>query len=576
MTKSSKNRPDVPSRSASAADTRAGVARRRWWPVLLVLLAVVVAAGVLWARPLIGGGLGLGGGESAFPFFDAGSPEPEAAPAVEGMEPRPATITAGLVPVGDADPPADFFTEPDRPGPVNRGRLVSALRAAVAKGPSVRIGVHVRELSSGEMVYGYRSTETSLLASNTKLFTTGVALDSMGPGHFLETRLLARGRLDGDGVLHGDLAVVGGGDPTLSWRQTRDGDIYFVFRQWAQALRDRGVTEVDGHIYLDHGLFEDPIVHPDWDPRKRLRWYQVPVDSLAFHENTVDVYAEPASRPGLPAKTGLTPDVPTYGLSSTVSTASSWRGNRLLINRLGGSDEITAAGGVYVKASRVSMDIAIDDPVRFFGDALNAALAEEGMRVRGRRVPVEHLPGFSPWQEVAVHRTSLDEVLRITNHESQNLFAETLMKLVGAKACGAGSWVRGSQAVHELSESFGVPQAGLQLHDGSGLSRENQATPSQVTAFLTGMARQPYRDAYVATLPTGGEDGTSLRKRLDEAPYPRNFFAKTGTLTGVSTLSGYARGRSGRLYAFSVLNRGGVWQGRQVQDAVVRALVDRG
>ncbi len=522
---------------------------------------------------LVGNGLGRGG--SGFGLFQEDAPE-AAPPAVEGMEARPAAVTAGLVPVGDADPPEDFFTEPARPGPVNRGRLVSALRAAVAKGPSVRIGVHVRELESGDMVYGYRSTETSLLASNTKLFTTGVALDSLGPGHFLETRLLARGRLGDDGVLHGDLAVVGGGDPTLSWRQTRDGDIYAAFRLWAQALRDRGVTEVDGHIYLDHGLFEDPNVHPDWDPRKRLRWYQVPVDALAFHENTVDVYAEPAPRPGLPAKTGLTPDVTTYDLSSTVLTAPSWRGNRLLINRLGGSDVITAAGGVYVNANRVAMDIAVDDPVRFFGDALDAAFAEEGMRVRGRRVPVDQLPGFAPWQEVAVHRTPLYEVLRITNHESQNLFAETLMKLVGAKACGAGSWVRGSQAMHELSERFGVSQDGLQLHDGSGLSRQNQAMPQQVTAFLAGMAQHPHRDVYLATLPTGGEDGTSLHERLDDAPYPGNFFAKTGTLTGVSTLSGYARGRSGRLYAFSVLNRGGVWQGRQVQDAVVRALVDRG
>ena len=170
----------------------------------------------------------------------------------------------------------------------------------------------------------------------------------------------------------------------------------------------------------------------------------------------------------------------------------------------------------------------------------------------------------------------LFDVLQITNHESQNLFAETLFKLVGAARCGAGSWPRGSDAVTELARSFGVEGDGFTLHDGSGLSRQNEATPRQVTAFLAGIARQPYRDAFVASLPTGGEAGTSLHKRLKEPSYSRHFFAKTGTLTGVSTLSGYARGRSGRVYAFSVLTRGGVWQGRQVQDAVVRALVDHG
>jgi D-alanyl-D-alanine carboxypeptidase/D-alanyl-D-alanine-endopeptidase (penicillin-binding protein 4) len=170
----------------------------------------------------------------------------------------------------------------------------------------------------------------------------------------------------------------------------------------------------------------------------------------------------------------------------------------------------------------------------------------------------------------------LYDVVEITNHESQNLFAETLLKLVGARRCGAGSWPRGSQAVTELARSLGVEGDGLTLHDGSGLSRENRSTPRQMTAFLAGMARQPVRDAFVASMPTGGEQGTSLEKRLEDPPYPSSFYAKTGTLTGVSTLSGYARGSSGRLYAFSVLTRGGVWGGRQVQDAVVRALVDHG
>lgn len=537
--------------------------------------------GVLWARPLVDIGLENVGGEGAFAFLVPSPPEPP--PAVEGMEPVPPALTAGLLPVGDAEPPAWFFTEPEPESLrwVDGDRLLAALRAAAGKGNKVSVGIHVRELGANgrededDTVYGYQSQQPSLLASNTKLFTTGVALDTFGPGHFLETRLLARGRLDEAGVLHGDLGVIGGGDPTLSWRQTEDGDIYAAFRGWARALRERGVYEVAGSLYLDHGLFEDPIVHPDWDPAKRMRWYQVPVDSLAFHENTVDISAEPGPRAGLPARVAMTPNVPTYHLASTVLTSPTWRGNKLIVNRLG-SEEITASGGVYLKANKVSIDVSVDDPVRFFGDALNAAFEEEGLRIRGRRIAVESLPGFAPWQPVAVHRTPLYDVLQITNHESQNLFAETLLKLVGARACDSGSWVRGSQVMRELTERWEVPQEGLTLRDGSGLSRRNQATPSQVTAFLAAMARQPYRDAYLATLPTGGEAGTSLRKRLDEPPYPSNFFAKTGTLTGVSTLSGYARGHSGRLYAFSVLNQGGVWQGRLVQDAVVRALVDHG
>jgi PBP4 family serine-type D-alanyl-D-alanine carboxypeptidase len=542
----------------------------RRWPWLVAALALVVVAGsaLLLAGPLTLPPL-AGPGEEALTAAEQGL---GLGPRLERAE---AAVTTGVVPVGDAEPPPGFFLPAERIRPVDASRLRGALAAAAGRGKAVTFGIHVRDVDSGESLYGRRADEPSLLASNTKIFTTGAALDAFGPGHFLETRLLARGEIGDDGVLRGDLAVVGGGDPTFSWRQTREGDSYAAFRGWAAALRDLGVRRVEGELYLDHGLFEEPRQHPDWDPAKRMRWYQAPVDALAFNENTIEVYAEPASRAGLPARVALRPDLPSFELSSTVLTSPSWKGNRLLVNRPGNDSRITVAGGVYLRARKVDFDITVEDPVAYFGAALAAALGEEGIALDGRPRPVETLPGLA-WAPVAVHRTMLFDVVEITNHESQNLFAETLFKLVGARLCGAGNWQRASQAVTELARSVGAEGDGLALHDGSGLSRQNEATPRQVTAFLAGMTRQPFRDAYVASMPTGGEEGTSLEKRLDEAPYPGRFFAKTGTLTGVSTLSGYARGPSGHLYAFSVLTRGGVWQGRQVQDAVVRAIVDHG
>ena len=545
----------------------ASVPERRGWPWLVLPLAVLGVAGaaLLLAGPLTvrpGGGEAQDAAEQALILDD------------EELQAAEPAVTSGVLPVGDATPPPGFFAPPARALAVDRGRLERALAAAAGRGQGASIGIHVLDLDSGESVFGRSADEPSLLASNTKIFTTGAALEAFGPGHFLETRLLARGRVDEAGVLQGDLAVVGGGDPTFSWRQTREGDSYAAFRGWAAALRDLGVHEVAGSLYLDHGLFVEPREHPDWDPAKRMRWYQAPVDALAFNENTVEVYAEPASRAGMPARVALRPDLAAFHLSSTVLTSPSWKGNRLLVNRKGEA-EFTVAGGVYLRAKKVDLDITVEDPVAYFGEALAAALAEEGVAVRGQRRPVDVLPGLA-WAPVAVHRTMLYDVVEITNHESQNLFAETLLKLVGARRCGAGSWTRGSQAVTELARSLGVEGDGLTLHDGSGLSRENRSTPRQMTAFLAGMARQPVRDAFVASMPTGGEQGTSLEKRLEDPPYPSSFYAKTGTLTGVSTLSGYARGSSGRLYAFSVLTRGGVWGGRQVQDAVVRALVDHG
>lgn len=489
----------------------------------------------------------------------------------------PLKVTAGMLPVGDAAPPEGWFEGAglERTARSSRATLRSRLTRAAGLHSIYHAGIHVRDLETGETVFARKADDPTLLASNTKIFTTAAALEVFGPGAFLETRLLARGHVDEDGVLHGDLAAVGAGDPTFSWRQSMDRDPLAAFRGWADGLEERGIREVDGHLYLDHGLFDAPLVHPDWEPRKRLRWYQAPVAAFAFHENVVTVLAEPAVRAGLPALVYLRPDLPTFEVDSTVLTTPSWRGNRLLVHRPPGDREISVAGGVYLRAGDIDMSITVEEPTEFFGDAVSTALAQEGVPVRGRRIPVQVLPGLA-WEPVAVHRTTLLDVIEVTNHESQNLFAETLVKLVGAKRCGTGNWKRGTQAVMELARDLGVDTTGMALRDGSGLSRRNEASPSQVTAFLAGMARRPHRQSFLASLPTGGEDGTSLEDRLDEAPYPGNFWAKTGTLTGVSTLSGYARGPSGRVYAFSVLTRGGIWHGRQIQDAVVRALVNHG
>ncbi|HEX6202767.1 MAG TPA: D-alanyl-D-alanine carboxypeptidase/D-alanyl-D-alanine-endopeptidase, partial [Thermoanaerobaculia bacterium] len=200
-----------------------------------------------------------------------------------------------------------------------------------------------------------------------------------------------------------------------------------------------------------------------------------------------------------------------------------------------------------------------------------AALAAHGVRIAGPTVPAADLPGLV-WQPVAAHRAALADVLEVTNHESNNLMADTLLKLVGAARCGAGTWENGARAVEEVVARIGgLDVEDFTLVDGSGLARGNRMAPADVTRFLAGAWRRPWIRPYLDSLPTGGSDPSSLRERLEE--HRGRFRAKTGTIAGVSALSGYATGRSGRVYAFSVLVHGGVGPARTVQDAVVEAIV---
>jgi D-alanyl-D-alanine carboxypeptidase/D-alanyl-D-alanine-endopeptidase (penicillin-binding protein 4) len=433
------------------------------------------------------------------------------------------------------------------------------------------MGVHIVELDTGETVYAYNPDEPRVIASNTKLFTTAAALDALGPGYFFETRLLERGILTA-GVLQGDLGVVGSGDPQISGREF-GGDPYGAFRPWAVALRERGIRRITGDLYLAHGLFETLRVHPDWPRDQLAEWYEAPVDALSFSDNCVLVRVSPGKAGG-PAKVETVPPVPLLRVDNTSTTSSKRRGTRLSVGRL--DTLLTVRGSIDVGSGVFETWVTVPDPVLYFGSALRSALAEEGIVVEGQLRPVPELPG-AIWERVAVHRSDLVTAIRTTNKRSQNFYAESLAKTLGAQRCGAGSWAEGVRAIGEFVESIGVPRGTFRMVDGSGMSRANQFPPRAITMLLRHMFFHAARTEFAQSLPYSGEqESKGWRRRMAVAPYRGNVLAKTGTLNGVSALSGYAKAVSGKSYAFSILLNKTRGDAHGAQDRIVMALIDNG
>lgn len=449
-------------------------------------------------------------------------------------------------------------------------------RVRSARAVAPELGVHVVDLASGEAVYAFEADRQRIVASNTKLFTAAAALDQLGPGYAFETDVVVRGTI-ADGTLHGDLGVVGGGDPNLSGRFHFD-DPYGPFREWAAALSDRGIRRIRGDLVLAHGFFDDQRVHPDWPRDQLARWYEAPVEALSFNDNCVLVEVEPDPRDSR-ATVRVLPELGLYPVESTARLAGSG-GTQVAVGRRDGTDIVTVAGAV-ARGSVHRQAVTVGDPLRYFAAALRQALAEEGVLHDGRAIAVERLPrseGSPPWRLVHTHRSDLLTTLEVVNKRSQNFYAESVLKALGAERCGGGTWEAGTEVVRELLDRVGLPRDGYGLADGSGMSRGNRFTPRQITTLLGWMFRHRWGSEFVATLPYAGERGLGWEKRLAAAPYAGNVMAKTGTLAGVSTLSGYAKARSGRLYAFSILMNAArtTWQARDAQDAIVRALVDHG
>jgi len=444
-----------------------------------------------------------------------------------------------------------------------------------ARKVSKAISVQIVELGSGQEIYSYNADEPRIIASNTKLLTTAAAFDTVGPAFFFETNVLWRGE-HRDGGLRGDVAVLGGGDPNISGRHY-GGDPLAVFRQWAQEFKRLGVHRIEGDLFLVTGLFEPPLVHPDW-PRDQLhKWYEAPVAALSFSDNCVLVRVSPGSVAGDPARVELIPDLGILRVENTASTINSSRGHKVVVDRRNGSDLLTISGSLYRHAGPVESWVTVPDPVSYFGVALKTAFEEEGIELLGGLRPTMRLPS-GQWRWVTGYRSDLMTTSEVINKRSQNFFAESLLKALGARLCGSGSWQAGRQVVEEFLERVGIHPGEYRLADGSGMSRDNQFSARQLTTVLRFMFEHEKGKEFLLTLPYSGEEGLRWEDRLADEPYRGNIFAKTGSLLGVSTLSGYAKGRSGKIYAFSILcNRTtGNWGAKKAQDQILRVLVDEG
>ncbi|NHZ73397.1 MAG: D-alanyl-D-alanine carboxypeptidase/D-alanyl-D-alanine-endopeptidase [Nitrospirae bacterium] len=461
--------------------------------------------------------------------------------------------------------------------PTALGDLRAGLNESVkaARSVSSAMSVHVVEVASGEEIYSYNADQLRIIASNTKLLTTAAAFDTLGPAFFFETNVLSRGELS-EGGLRGDVAVLGGGDPNISGRHY-GGDPLVVFRHWAQEFKRLGVHRIEGDLFLVTGLFEPPLVHPDW-PRNQLhRWYEAPVAALSFSDNCVLVRVSHGRAVGEPARVELIPDLGVLRVENTARTVDSSKRHMVVVDRRDGSDLLSVSGSMYRHAPPVESWVTVPDPVSYFGVALKAAFEEEGVELLGGLRPTMRLPS-GQWRWVTGHRSDLMTTTEVINKRSQNFFAESLLKAMGARLCGSGSWQAGLQVVEEFLERVGIQPGDYRLADGSGMSRGNQFTTRQLTTVLRYMFDHEKGQEFLLTLPYSGEEGLRWERRLADEPYRGNIFAKTGSLTGVSTLSGYAKGRSGKTYAFSILcNRTtGNWGAARAQDRILRVLVDEG
>lgn len=453
-------------------------------------------------------------------------------------------------------------------------RKIDAAIAAVNKkfkrNPTV--GARIIEIPSGKVVYSLNADQLFKPASNMKIITTATALALLGGDYQFETRLAVRGN---------DLVVVGDGDPGLGDPKiAKDhGEIITaVFHRWADELNRRGMKAISGDLIIDDTLFDDQFVNPSWDPGQLQHWYCAPVGGLGFNDNCLDVEVWP-SKSGQPVHFTTTPRLKNIEI---VNRCISGRKGPPIIARLGNDMRFRLSKGT---GKRMPIGpVTVVRPGLFFADACRTALSAKGIKINGviRRERVRRPDGsLSPECEViAVHRTPIAAVVRRANRDSQNYFAECLMKRAGyaagqrsRSASPIGSWPTGRKAIKGFLGQIGVDANQMVFEDGSGLSHESRVSPTAITEVLRAMHASVVFSTFYGSLATSGGSAGTLRKRMRDIP--GKVHAKTGLINGVRTLSGYVQGAQGRMYAFSILFNnihGGNWPINDCHDKVCRLL----
>ena len=445
---------------------------------------------------------------------------------------------------------------------VDQAVTVEPLKGAV-------VGVMVQDMS-GHVVAQREAGRRMVPASNLKLITTGTALHALGPDFRFETGIGYTGEVDADGTLHGDVYIVGGGDPTIGVADTVAVKPDALFWRWKSLLKDAGISRIDGRIIGDGRAYEGHLENQSWSYDDTGTYYGAGCNALSFYENAID-YAVSAGVEGEPVKViQRYPETPWMHFGNLTSTGPNGTGNSLYLYTTDLAPYAEMRGTFAVdrkqklehfanKYGALTCAYYFWQNLRSTGWAVSGGYADIDRNgyVRGRDfVPVDK--AGTPKVVGKSESPALARIVRLTNVLSDNFYAEAIFRQMGEKASGIAVYDSCRVAVADVLEDL-VPGGleGLRLEDGSGLSRLNTLSPAFMASYLRSMTRSRGFNAFLASLPKPGEGTVATLLPKLPADKKARVRVKSGSMDGVLCYSGYILDESGNpKFVFSLMVNG--------------------
>ena len=430
------------------------------------------------------------------------------------------------------------------------------------------MSVLVQNMTTGEVIDEYRSDKVVPPASVMKLLTTAACLETMGPGFRFPTILEYTGSIE-NGVLYGDLYVRGGCDPSLGWQ----GKTAF-FTQWIKAVREAGIKRIEGAVIADMTMLDGEAQNPGWLCEDAGNYYAPGIFALNYYGNTMNIVLK-SGEPGTVATVMKTePQVEDIRFINRVR-CDRIQYDGAFVSGLPYSNERYLTGAVPSNLGSFGVKGDLPNPGLLLARHFTAKLREAGIAVARE---ADYLPDYNPLlpkrHELYIHYSEpLSELIKETNINSNNLYAEALFRYLGTRYTLPGTIHNSQDLLRDYWRRRGVAVQNAIIKDGCGLAPQDAISAKAFVQLLTIMSRSKNREAWIASLPVSGKTGT-LKSLCPGTALEGRIHAKSGTIAGTKNFAGYIDMPNGDTWVFAILINSAPGKAKNIQYVIQQYLLD--